>query len=57
MPVSSTQSKGPVAADQLIERGAITLLCRYRVDCLAMSAWVICIIVSVGLGSGVNQLL
>ena len=30
---------------------------RYRVDSLAMSAWVICIIVSVELESVVNQLL
>ena len=30
---------------------------RYRVDSLAMSAWVICIIVSLELESGANQLL
>ena len=46
-----------MATDQSIERSTVTPICRYLVDCPAMSAWVICIIVSVGLGSGVNQLL
>ena len=46
-----------MAIDQSIERGAVTPICRYLVDCPAMLAYVICIIVSVGLESGVNQLL
>jgi hypothetical protein len=53
----STQSEEPVATDQSIEQGVVTPICRYRVDCPAMSAWVIFIIVSVGLESGANQLL
>jgi hypothetical protein len=46
-----------MATDQSIERGAVIPIYRYLVDCPAMSAWVTCIIVSIGLESGVNQLL